>query len=400
MVSFRLTGATLSVAACLLQVVAAPSVQAAAYTVTDLGALSPSGGSSFAADVNAAGHTVGASTDATNAFFRAVSWTSGGIVDLGTLGGFQATAQAVNDGGQIVGQSTTTGFTPWHATYWQTRAHAPVDLGALGGFSDSGAHDINNAGQIVGVSNSSSGDQIRATFWASATTLPIDLGTLGGTMGSAQGINHSGQIVGVSSVAGDAELHATLWSSSADAPLDLGTLGGTRSFARDINDAGRVVGSSNFAGSGTSTRAFLWDGAMTPLESLASGTSEAWAINNAGLAVGSSATAEGEVHATLWHGVSITDINTVLDASGIGWLIRDARGVNDGGQIVGFGRSPQGRYHAVLLTFCELCEPVQTLPPPAPIPEPATYALLMAGLAALGAATKRRRRARECASPA
>src|SRR5439155_1354085 len=95
-------------------------------------------------------------------------------IDLGTLGG-NASANAVNDSGQVVGWSNPTGDFRFHAFSW-TPAGGMVDLGTLGG-SDSFALAVNAGGQVVG---GVSGTRNRAFSWTPAEGM-IDLGTLGGT---------------------------------------------------------------------------------------------------------------------------------------------------------------------------------------------------------------------------
>ena len=69
--------------------------------------------------MNAAGQVVGESTTA-GGDFHAFSWTeTGGMVDLGTLGGTSSFAYAVNARGQVVGGSTTAGDAELHAALWQ-----------------------------------------------------------------------------------------------------------------------------------------------------------------------------------------------------------------------------------------------------------------------------------------
>ena len=54
------------------------------------------------------------------------------------------------------------------------------------------------------------------------------------------------------------------------------------------------------------------------------------------------------------------DLNDLLPA-GSGWQLTDAWDINDAGQIAGFGRSPQGKWMAILLT---------------PIPEPSVLVVV------------------------
>ena len=44
------------------------------------------------------------------------------------------------------------------------------------------------------------------------------------------------------------------------------------------------------------------------------------------------------------------DLNTLLDSSGSGWVLKEATGINDSHQIVGYGVTPNGEHHAFLLT--------------------------------------------------
>ena len=72
------------------------------------------------------------------------------------------------------------------------------------------------------------------------------------------------------------------------------------------------------------------------------------------------------------------DLETLLDATGTGYRLYTATGINDAGQIlvdVEYASGKGGMFSAVLT----------------PMPEPSTYALILAGIGALGFAARRRK---------
>ena len=94
-----------------------------------------------------------------------------------------------------------------------------TDLGTLGG-TESGANAINTSGQVVGASFTFRGPP-RATLWNGTTA--TDLGTLGGPFSEAVAINNAGQVAGWSLPA-RGDTRATVWNGTA--VTDLGTLPG------------------------------------------------------------------------------------------------------------------------------------------------------------------------------
>ena len=126
-----------------------------------------------------------------------VGWT---VTDLGTLGGLFGDARDINEAGHVVGEaSPVTGGD--HAFLW-TPSGGMVDLGTLGGAgSRSQAEGINDAGQVVGLVND--GDD-RAFYWTAADGM-VGLPTLSGIESGARAINNAGQLAGYGDIAtGDA----------------------------------------------------------------------------------------------------------------------------------------------------------------------------------------------------
>jgi probable HAF family extracellular repeat protein len=66
--------------------------------------------------------------------------------------------------------------------------------------------------------------------------------------------------------------------------------------------------------------------------------------------VGRAETPSGDAHAFLYDGTTMHDLNSLLDVSGEGWTVVEARAINDAGQIAATAYNPGTGYHAVLLT--------------------------------------------------
>lgn len=317
--------------------------------LTDLGAL-PGVNSSYEIGMNARGWIAGSSgngaIDPLAQFpeSRAVLWTDDQMIDLGTLGGgYESTATAVNNRGQVTGFAFNLIPDPFFGTQarpflWEKGVMR--DLGTLGGPDSPPTGIINESGQIAGYSftnsipNPVTGMPTADPFlWKNGTMM--DLGTLGGTLGSPSSLNNRGQVVGSSNLAGDLTFHPFLWDKR-EGITDLGTLGGDNGAATWINDAGDVVGEADLPGSQLHD-AFLWKhGAMTDLGNLGL-TSFAFAINSEGQVVGHSKINDGTFRAFLWEsGGPMVDLNTLI-LSNSSLLLTDAEDINDRGEIAGLG---------------------------------------------------------------
>lgn len=314
-----------------------PLARAQSYTVMDLGVL-PGAISSNAAAVNDYGEVVGNSND------HAFLWTqSGGMQDLGTLDGDdQSFANGINDSGAVVGVSLSTSMSVEHAFLWIQQG-GMQDLGNLGGSNGSWASGINNSGAIVGLSYLSNNAVYEPFLWTKTGGMQ-SLGTLGGIFGGASGINDSGDVVGTSDLPERTFVpHAFLWTR-ANGMQDLGTLGGNKNSAGvAISASGVIVGSSS---SETSQAAFVWTESWGMRAIVAGDESGALGVNDSGAVVGSF---QEPPQAFLWSPTHpIQNLNALIPPNS-GWVLSYANGINRARQIAATG-TINGETHAALLT--------------------------------------------------
>lgn len=341
------------------------------YTVTDL---DPTGDYSAAYAINNVGQITG-NRPPGPAPTQAFLYSAGSIASLGTLGGATSHSfgHGINDAGAVAGYSETTGGT--RAFVYSNGSMTA--LGTLGG-STSVGYAINNSGQVTGYAYYA-GDTAGHAFIYSNGGM-VGLGALGGGHSIGYGINDAGQVTGLAYTSGNAAYHAFVYSNGS--MVDLGTLEDHNfSEGSAINASGQVVGTSSITGGGNSSRAFLYaNGAMINLGTMGGIASFGYGINAAGQAVGSVLVGtdyrDRAIHnAFLYSDGEMIDLNTLIDPSS-GWTLSVATDINDAGQIVGWGVTSGGQTHAILLT---------------PVPEPETYAMLLAGLGLVGWAASRRR---------
>ena len=323
--------------------------------LTDIGAL-PGVNSSAVGAINERGWSVGLSQNGVMdpllgvPEIRATLWKDGQIVDLGTLGGNESFASSLNNKGIVVGAAANTipdpvsliGFfgTQTRAFLW--RNGVMHDLGTLGG-PDAFALAVNERGQVVGYSytNATPNPVTRVPttdpfLWDHGTM--IDLGTLGGTDANVGPeptlvINNKGQVAGTSNLAGDVNFHAFLWDRGT--LLDLGTLGGHFSTAYWINDAGDVVGGATTSGDPPGHAALWRKGKITDLGTLDGDCfSQANAINSKGQIVGLTFSCDtGIARAVLWEEAAIIDLSTLVPAK-TNLFLAEAFNINDRGEIL------------------------------------------------------------------
>ncbi|NOU14538.1 MAG: hypothetical protein HOO92_11365, partial [Methylococcaceae bacterium] len=333
------------------------TLAAPAYTVTDLGTLG--GTYSNGAALNEAGQIVGHSHLLTNTPLHAFLWQEGvGLEDLGTLGGSHALASGINNFGQIVGHSQITGDTAKRGFIW--KAGALQVLPTLGG-NESRALAINDNGAVTGAAKNLGDSAEHAFVWQASTGNTIDLGPLNSNSQGSD-INFNGQVVGY--VQDASGTHAALWTPPYSAgPTNLGTLGGSYSEANAVNIAGQVTGVASILGD-SQFRGFIWQagqgmvdlGSLTPNSTDTAGID----INANGDVVGYSTTTGGAAKRAIIrkNGTPLADLNGLILPNS-GWVLSEARAINDAGQITGIGTltkidAPNNlnrvEYHAFLLS--------------------------------------------------
>jgi len=361
------------------------------FTILDLGTLGGTTSQSFGfSTVNDSGQVVGFSYvvgDSTthHAFRTAPNAAMVMANDLGSLGG-GSSAYSINASGQAAGDSPL-GSAPSVTHAFRTDPNGFIssssDLGSLGGPTQtSTGHGINSLGQVTGFSYLTGGFGPHAyrTNPNSPIAADSDLGALiTGGQSYGAGINDSGQVVGDAVVTGGFS-HA--FRTAPNGPItpasDLGTLGSHTSTAYAINNSGQVVGDSYVTDFGAD-HAFRTapNGPITPssdLGTLGGQNSYAFSINNAGQVVGYSTTSIGASHAFFVDSTgSMQDLNALISPTS-GWVLAEAHGINNLGQIAGFG-TIGGQTHAFLLTQA--------------IPEPAFISGLAFGALALFARRRR-----------
>jgi len=251
--------------------------------------------------------------------------------DLGTLGGGQSSAQAVNARGQVIGESSTVdgeamlaGLSTVAQAQSSSKGTTMIDVGVAPGTFSSIPEAMNNQGDIVGQASLSQYLYVRMIpfLWTKEGGFERILGE---TLGVAVAVNDRRDVVGTYE-ASDGSTHGFLWSRHLGV-IDLGYFRPT-----GINDRGTIVGECY---DGVRSWACTWqDGHLTWLAVAGYGM-YASSINNKDEVVGFYHSQEGPNVAFIW-------------SPGIGLSTFAPRGhataINDHGLVVGWeddGVSPE-----------------------------------------------------------
>jgi len=319
----------------LLACTAAYSQSPSGYNIVDLG--NGLGTNSYAHAINSQGQVVG--YQIVSNCTRGFVYSNGVFTDIGSLGSTNQYALTINSTGQVAGFGDTTNGT----RAFIFSSGSLTNLGPFWGIG-SYAYGINDSGTIVGFVAQTNAS-IGLVYSSAGVT---NLGTLGGSNSFGFAVNSANVVVG-SSLDTNQSLKAFSWSGIQLANLnDLLSPGSgwVLQEARAINDNGEIVGWGTTNGC---EQGYLFDGNQITGVGLLPGATNSYAlaVNNLSQVVGASTLSNGITKAVLWDNCSLININDLLPL-GSGWDLREARGINDAGQIVGWGIT-NGQVHAFVL---------------------------------------------------
>jgi len=383
------------------------AAQSKSYTVTDLG---PAGNPfSVANFLNNHGVIAGSDTVVAGSASpsHAVLWYKDVLVDIkaivdlqqpGLLGPNSA-AGFVNDSGLVVVGGETPNPDPNNENFCGTGtglqcvvfllrngvlSQLPNPLGGTNSFPGA----FNNRGEVAGFAENAvhrheclatapngTGPQVldyEAVIWGPGPGQFRQLPPLtGDSVGIALGMNDQGQVVGVSGRCGNTVIpgfvagpHSVLWEADSSVH-EIPNFGGTSNpavlavgnAALAINNKGQVAGTSALPGSMVN-QPFIWSKEkglqhlqLIPGDVVGAGLG----INSGGEVVGASISpggpATGNPSAVVWQNGAeggVTDLNRFLAANSPFTALLTAFGINDAGDIVGFGVTNTGDVHAFL----------------------------------------------------
>ena len=336
------------------------------------------------------------------------------LTDLGVLGGNFSQAFGINDLGAVVGGSTySSGNTETRGFLYS--GGVMIDLNAGTGLTRK-AVSINNSGTILlerasGVSDFLIKDGAQTNLPTAVSGLQYtDYST---TYANGVKVNNNDIVAGNTVVVGKyaSISHATIFDGTTAAVVCCGSALVRAAYAVDINDSNIELINVQYGGPYGFDRTIPSLGIRSALIGNINGISYGIGINNKNQVIGlfndlySNASTQARIidgdqiinlgadftpsdlnddgvaigvlksvnHAAVWMDGQLFDLNSLIDPSS-GMTLLSASGINSSGMIVGNGMV-NGEVHAYLLT---------------PVAEPEIYALMLAGLAAVGAAARRK----------
>ena len=285
---------------------------------------------------------------------EAFLWQDGVVTWQGSFGAQAAGVAAVNENGDAVGDAPDPAA-PFDGATAAFFRPAGGDLQAIPAppladyrqFAYSA--DINDAGLaaarwrvVTAATTPEFGPTYHPVVWNTFTGETTVLPTLGELYARATGITEDGELVGAAIPTNGDIVHAARWTPDGQGGYtieDLGTIdGGTYSECNGVNDAGTCFGEATTATNGGALPA-IWErgqpGRLVPMPDGATGCT-AVDINENGDFVGRCEISR-EFYATVWIDEVPYVLDVLLDATGAGWRLTEAKGINNNGWIVGRG---------------------------------------------------------------
>jgi len=349
------------------------------YTIVDLGVIG-SGTSSATYGISAGGVIAGRSLASSSS--TAFTWTqAGGVQALSPLAGAGAYDQAngANDAGVVVGSAAGTATGSGAVAVMWVNGQAQ-QLATPTGYANVSANAVNASNVAVGTGAGANGNN--AIVFANGGATAVGALSNGGTMAAAYGINDAGWAVGYGlDPSNSSQRDGLVYNTQTGSFISLGTLSNKNgSIAYGVSDSGFVVGAAMQNAGGAIPFVWTQAGGMQAVP-LLSGDSlgTARGVNDSGLVVGTMGI--GTLTPFLYDNGTSYALSNLIPANS-GWTmnssISTAYGISDNGVITGTAIL-NGAAHAYALV---------------PVPEPDSYALLLAGLGALGWIVRRRTAAR------
>lgn len=371
------------------------------YAIVDLGVPSPNvqsagwGISSSGAYIT--GRGTGSGTLKANAFV----WSAGSLAKLnpysdGTGALFNNWGYAVNDSGLVVGNVSTSAAATSEGTAYATNAAVVWKNGAASVLNATGrVFDVNNAGIAVGSVGGVGAISQRAAIYNTNTlgTTFITAQTSDGiSMKSATGINNGGLVIGTGMLTNPADGTNVApvgllydMTTSSMTRIATGASATASVTAAAINGSGSVVGSLNATPQFANTaRPYVWSAAdgfssVALPTGMVGGT--ATGINDLGWIVGNARNNTDPTNHPFITIAGASYLLTDLISDATGWNFASfsnigISGIGNDGTISGY-TAYNGTLHGFALQLTA-------------VPEPSSYALMLAGLLAVGSIARRR----------
>jgi uncharacterized membrane protein len=299
------------------------AAQTLTFTVQVLGNI-PGADSTYVSAINNAGEAVGGSGEGNSdcPYSCAVIWHNGVPTLLETQVGYTSGATAINNAGQIAGQTFPVSTLAATAVVWNN-GNATLLPSPDPEFPVTAATAINDAGVVAGFVSAKAGFPYEAVVWngVTPTVLDSELSCTKGAMAAA--INDNGTVAGqnlcpTNSAGGE----ATVWNGTTGTLLGPGK-------PRAINNSGVVVGLGLYG-------ATVWvDGVVRHLAI----RSVATAVNDLGMIVGEVPGERYSYRAALWSSASAEpqDLNKLIGAAAEKYVLTEAMGINNSCTIVANG---------------------------------------------------------------